>query len=834
MRLAIDMQACLTDSRHRGIGRYADNLVAEILRQRQDDEVLLALDGADSVRLRQARSRLRHQNMRAQTPVMHYPANAFVDHDALRMEGAARLRGRFYEALGVDAMLHTSYFETRTSYTTAIDWAAEPRPRTAVIAYDVIPLLYPERYLAPDPFLTAWYPRKCEDFKQFDCFLSISQATRSDLIEHLGIAPEKIHVINAGLDPDMLAMAQLDAPVDERILARHGINAPFVLMVGNGDWRKNTLGTIEAFACLPRRLQQKYLLVLTQVGPDVKDALAGPYSHLASRVRVLGRVIDQELATLYRACRVFFFPSLYEGFGLPVLEAMAFGAPVLSAATGSLPEVVHDPRCLFDPNDVGAAATMLQAALEDDAFREVLLSGAQAHAWTYTWQPCAEAALAAIRSLVGVDPEAPAGPVPGRGDEPDRVAVSQEDVHAWSELIGAAPDAGGALERGLATAAARGRRRILVDVSEVVRLDARSGIQRVVRNYCAGLHALSLDGQFEVQPICWTEHGIVYASDYAAHHLGMAIDTANAGTQVTVKPNDLLFMLDSSWWSPDRFDVLHSQVAAAGGEVVWMVYDLIPLLVPQTCDPGMPPAFRKWLSHAAATADGFVCISEAVRQELEKFLDGQPPHRVARPWTRAVHLGSDLDPGRSAGEASERIKQVLAGLRDTPWLLAVGTVEPRKDHGTMLAGFELAWERGVDAALVIVGKHGWNVEALAKRLREHPRAGSRLFWLEGVSDADLEQLVGNAAGLVQASIAEGFGLPLVEAGSQGKPLLLSDLPVFREIAGDEATYFPVGDAGALADIIAAGVAAGGWRPPSAITTMTWQQSSRKLLRELLT
>lgn len=761
---------------------------------------------------------------------MHYPTNAFVDHDALRMQSAARLRGRFFESLGVDALLHTSHFETRGSYTTAIDWAADPRPGTAVIAYDVIPLLYPDRYLEPDPFLAEWYPRKCESFSKFDCFLSISQATRVDLIEQLGISPEKIHVINAGLDPDMLAIAQADLPVDETILARRGIDAPFVLMVGNGDWRKNTMGAVEAFARLPRSLQKKYLLVLTQVGTDVKEALAGAFSQIAPRVRVLGRVDDVELATLYRACRVFYFPSFYEGFGLPVLEAMAFGAPVLSADTGSLPEVVHDPRCLFNPHDIDAAASLLEAALEDGTFREVLISGVKAHAWTYDWKSCADAALTAMRALGG---EAKATqPQFGKVDEVDRLRVTQDDIDTWSELLIAAPDAGSSLEGSLTAAAARGRRRILVDVSEVVRLDARSGIQRVVRNYCAGLYALANDAQVEVQPICWTEHGILYASDYASSHLGMSIDTVNAGMRVAVKPNDLLLMLDSSWWSPERFDALHAQVAAAGGEVVWMVYDLIPLLVPHTCDPGMPPAFRRWLEHAAATADGFVCISEATRQDLERFLDEQPAHPVARPWTRAMHLGSDLESGQVVGQASETIASLLEGLGARPLVLAIGTVEPRKDYATVLAAFEKVWARGGDVALAIVGKHGWNVEELVLKLQAHPQLGTRLFWLQGMSDTDLHHLMDRVDVLVQASVAEGFGLPVVEAGSRGKPLLLSDLAVFREIAGEEASYFPVGDADALAAEIERGVAHG-WKEPANIRTLTWRESSRGLMEKLL-
>lgn len=830
MRLAIDMQACVTDSRYRGIGRYADNLVAEMLAQRQRDEILLALDSGDPVRLRQLRSRLRHQGMHAPTAAMHYPTSAFIDHDEVRAQAAARLRGRFYESLAPDVLLHTSHFETGANYTTAIDWALDRRPATAVIAYDVIPLIYPDRYLPPGHFISDWYPQKCETFKQYDCFLAISQATRNDLMHYLGIESERIHVIDAGLDPDMLALAQASDPIDESVLRRHNIDAPFVLMVGNGDWRKNTMGTVETFARLPRSLQQKYLLVLTQVGDDVKTALAGPFSHIASRVRVLGRVDDAELATLYRACRVFFFPSLYEGFGLPVLEAMAFGAPVICSSSGSLPEVVQDERCLFDPSDAAETVAMLEAALEDETFRGVLIEGAQAHAWSYTWEPCAGKALEALRAL---SDERLGRESTDEAPEDSKLAVSHDDIQCWSQLVAVAPESGSGLERGLVAAASRGARRILVDITEVVRLDARSGIQRVVRNYCAGLHALGGEIDIEVQPICWTEQGIVFASDYAAERLGIEIDASNAGSLVTARPNDLLLMLDSSWWMPERFDALHEQVWLAGGEVVWMVYDLIPLLVPETCDPQVLPAFSGWLKHAAATADGFVCISEAVRMDLERFLDDQPPHRVARPWTRAVHLGSDLDSGRGAGLPGERVLGIVQSLGNTPWLLAIGTVEPRKDYATMLAGFEQAWSQGVDVALVIVGKHGWNVDLLAKRLREHAEAGKRLFWLEGLCDADLQLLVSKASGLVQASIAEGFGLPLVEAGSQGKPLLLSDIPVFHEIAGDEATYFPVGDDQALGNVLAEGATRGGWRQPHAISTMTWRESSQKLLQEMI-
>ncbi len=659
------------------------------------------------------------------------------------------------------------------------------------MVYDLIPLLVPHTCdpVMP-PVFRGWLEHAAATADGFVC---ISEATQQDLERFLDEQPAHpvarpwTRAMHLGSD---LESGQIAGQASDAIASLlEGLGArPLVLAIGTVEPRKDYATILTAFETIWAR------------GGDVALAIVGKHGWNV-----------EELVQKLQA-----HPQL--------------GTRLLSANTGSLPEVVHDPRCLFNPHDIDAAASLLEAALEDVAFREVLVSGVKAHAWTYNWKSCAESALAAMRTLAG-DAKA-MQPQFGKVDNFDRVRVTQEDIDAWSGLLIDAPDAVGHLEQGLAAAAARGRRRILVDVSEVVRLDARSGVQRVVRNYCAGLHALADEVGVEVQPICWTEHGILYASDYAANHLGMSIETANAGVRVTVKPNDLLLMLDSSWWSPERFDALHAQVAATGGEVVWMVYDLIPLLVPHTCDPVMPPVFRGWLEHAAATADGFVCISEATQQDLERFLDEQPAHPVARPWTRAMHLGSDLESGQIAGQASDAIASLLEGLGARPLVLAIGTVEPRKDYATILTAFETIWARGGDVALAIVGKHGWNVEELVQKLQAHPQLGTRLFWLQGVSDTDLHHLMDRVDVLVQASVAEGFGLPVVEAGSRGKPLLLSDLAVFREIAGEEASYFPVGDADALAAEIERGVALG-WKVPTNIRTLTWRESSRGLMEKLL-
>jgi glycosyltransferase involved in cell wall biosynthesis len=821
------MQACTTDSRSRGIGRYAENLVDAMVAaaaSRQGIESLIAFDGIDPQRLSEARLRFRSLGIRTPTVAYTYPASAFTDIEPERATAAARIKGRFFESLSQDVHLQFSYFETWFNYTTGIDWLSTGTTRKAAIAYDLIPLIFPERYLT-DPFIAEWYPKRCESYRHLDLHLAISQSTRDDLMRYLDIPAEKIRVIGTGLDPGLLAASRLSPPHDKRLLRNLGITDPFVLVVANGDWRKNALGALEIFAKLPDSIRNHHQLVLTNVGDDVRAALSGPMRRLASRVVMLARVQDEVLAELYRRCSVFFFPSLYEGFGLPVLEAMAFGAAVLSSDRGALPEVLHDRRCLFDPEDQDAAAELLGRALDDRSFSDGLRNGAAEHARTFTWDKCANQALDALEALAGHDPQ-PAEVKRGS------LKIEPGDVDAWASFIrSASPDDLPLLERDLRTAGAAGARRILVDITCIAEFDPRSGIQRVVRNFCNGLHKQAESGEFEVQPIYWSaEGGIRYANEFSRDMLGLV--QPGEDLPVQAHANDLLFMLDSAWAAPERFEPLYESVRNAGGEVVWMVYDLIPVLLPQTCHEGMPPAFSYWLEHSARHSDGFICISEATRDDLERYLDQQALAR--RPWTRSVGLGSDLDPGRVGAVTQNMHRLVGETLQGIPFLAVVGTLEPRKDHTTILDAFDRLWKEGQEVALVLVGKPGWNVDSVADRIGSHPENNKRLFWLKNASDGDLAHLLQHASALIQASLYEGFGLPVVEAGSKEVPLLVSDIAAVREVAGDAAEYFPVGDARALQALVANGLEHGFRRPlQGEIRARTWQEVSADLVQRLL-
>ena len=240
----------------------------------------------------------------------------------------------------------------------------------------------------------------------------------------------------------------------------------------------------------------------------------------------------------------------------------------------------------------------------------------------------------------------------------------------------------------------------------------------------------------------------------------------------------------------------------------------------------MTAAFTQWLNHTLPRVDRLICNSRSTREDLEQYVERA--RLTQRPTTHWLHLGCDLESGRTV-PPSAKGTAVVDSLGSSPFAVVVGTVEPRKDHATIVDAFERLWALGGAGALVMVGKAGWNVEKLVARLRSHPEKGRRLFWLEEASDGDIALLLEHAHCLIQASIAEGFGLPLVEAGSQGIPLVASDLPVFREIVGDSARWFRPGDAAALANVLDATFHAPVPERLPPLKTQTWRESTAQLL-----
>jgi alpha-1,2-rhamnosyltransferase len=368
-----------------------------------------------------------------------------------------------------------------------------------------------------------------------------------------------------------------------------------------------------------------------------------------------------------------------------------------------------------------------------------------------------------------------------------------------------------------------GPRRLLVDVTGTVKRDAGTGIQRVVKEVSRALHG---GESFDLPAFAvrCDNGGLYTAHDFVAS-LGCPAP-AGADAEIVIEPGDRLLMLSDSWNAFEELAGVFQRIRAEGGEIVTCIFDLIPKLYPHACHEVTVPRYDAWLRKALLESDSFIAISRTVAEELAEF--AQESGLPRRPGLKIgwFQCGSDFSPPASA-EVRERVRAAVAG--PAPVFLSVGTIEPRKGHRVALRAFEQLWAGGLDARLVFVGRRGWFEEAVCAQILGHAEFGRRLFWFDDAGDGELTYLYDHAAALVFASYAEGFGLPIVEAARRGRPVLCSDLPVFREVGGDGAAYFTVNDAGALAGCVRDFLAGEIAPDPSKVLRATWADAVRRIV-----
>ena len=270
-------------------------------------------------------------------------------------------------------------------------WARDSSVATVVTLYDLIPVVFADHYLR-DPRVRAEYTARLELVRAADQVLAISQATADDAVTRLGISLDHVHVIHAGATEKFGRMFESGAAAWAH-LRQAGripdIRPEFLLYVGGFEFRKNLEGLIRGYGRLDAQLRRRHQLVIAcrllreQMG--MLRQLATDLGIGPSELVLTGYVSDAELGALYHACKLFVFPSLYEGSGLPVLEAMSCAAPIAASSTPTAREVLGDSEATFEPRDPDAIAACLAGILRAPAVIDRLRARSIRRVSDYTW-----------------------------------------------------------------------------------------------------------------------------------------------------------------------------------------------------------------------------------------------------------------------------------------------------------------------------------------------------------------------------------------------------------------------------------------------------------------
>lgn len=256
------------------------------------------------------------------------------------------------------------------------------RARTVVTVYDMIHELYPQNFSRHNP-IASW---KAKAVSRADHVICISQRTRADLLERLDVPPEKVSVTYLCCD-DLRALMTQEARSEFRTRVL-GSDTPYLLYVGSRSSYKNFAALLRAYAA-STGLRSSFFLLSFGGGPfSAAERAMHAELGVSDRVRQVSGA-DQLLAQCYRHADLFVYPSQYEGFGIPPLEAMSLDCPVACSNTSSIPEVVGDAAMAFDPNDVDSIRSALESVLSSAALLAQLVERGRQRVQLFSWRKCA-------------------------------------------------------------------------------------------------------------------------------------------------------------------------------------------------------------------------------------------------------------------------------------------------------------------------------------------------------------------------------------------------------------------------------------------------------------
>lgn len=397
MKLLVDLQAVQTpSSAKRGIGRYSLNLTKAISNF-HDVDLWIALNGLypDAV------SMIKNEFLNSDVSFSRflYPTNNFKN----SVKVIERLVQYHYSQIQANILHICSVFED--SFSAIIPKAIFNMPliRSATL-HDLIPLIFREDYFFGYKKLNEeTYLAKVEVLKRFDLLLANSEASRQDAINLLNFNPDNIFNVAGAVD-DFFKPILIDHDEKLFFLKKYELKEKFILYTGGIDFRKNIPGLIKAYSQIDPSIRKNHqLIIVCACLPNQKQQMmryANQCNLQTDEIILTGYVSDKDLVYFYNLCTLFVFPSLYEGFGLPVLEAMACGAPVIASNISSIPEIINFKDALFNEKNIDDIARVLQKALIDKGFRNTLIQHGLARSKDFSWDNSAKLAIDAFTEVL--------------------------------------------------------------------------------------------------------------------------------------------------------------------------------------------------------------------------------------------------------------------------------------------------------------------------------------------------------------------------------------------------------------------------------------------------
>lgn len=822
MRIVIDLQGAQTESRYRGIGRYSMALALAVARNRGKHDIWLALNGSFPDTVVNIRRAFRDLVPANQIRVFNPPVPVAENHPGIewRTRAAELIREYFLAQLQPDAVLVTSLFEGYLDdAVTSVDSFVQGM-NTAVVHYDLIPLLNQPECLNTKSSRDFYY-RKMESLGKAGLLLAISESTRKEALVIPELANKQIVNISAAVENRFRPLSISEQQI-KGVLDRYGIKRKTVMYVPGGfDSRKNFGRLFEACSGLPEQLRKEFQLVIVgKPGDEIRRNFYQLWKNAGLKkdgLVLTGYVPDDDLVILYNSAVLYVCPSTHEGFGLPVLEAMACGAPVIGSDASSIPEVIGKKEALFDPESPESIAECMAEFLQNDSARDCLRQHGLRQVKKFSWDKSAKTAIKALegfhskqqaenRTALQAAQSRPGAHLQA-ADPPDNCLPDRKTLlTAISEIEGLPPgnEALRQLSRSIAASILpeNPEKQLLVDISSIFTEDIKTGIQRVVRAQLLELLKNPPYG-FKVEPVYlsneYRELHYRYARSYFCSLLG--INRANLPDEpADMGFGDILYKLDYCPQLPLKAaqEGLYQQLKAEGVFISAVIYDLLPILRPEFFPDRYDETHSKWLEAVTEFSDQVICISGSVAAELEDWLGRENPGKKEELIINSIHLGAEIEASVPSGGLPEETPELLEAIASAPSFIMVGTIEPRKGYLQAIRAFDLLWAENEKVNLVIVGREGWTrvpdsqrrtIPEIIKTIRTHEKLNKRLFWLEGISDEFLLKAYEASTCLLFASEGEGFGLPLIEAARHGVPIFARDIPVFREIAEDHAHYF---------------------------------------------